>query len=560
MKELVKEIQNLRILNFRNPLSDKEIFQALVELNLSDKQASHLTAIDLFRLLELRTFYTPLARPNRAPITSNTQEETVIVHAAADSSDHRVDPNNTTVQETSRNQIDQTSIQTQRSESTAQTGSSTPHPKPNQQASTRVEQNDTIALSPIKHVENRETRTEPEKVARKVTFQTETEMASAPSELQRIYRDLRKLGYNHDDALEQAQIDAAGESTNNHRTAPPIAETCHEYPRQRLGAPNTDPSRPFQLARALSDIPYFSGMTDSAKFEVWLPSIEKAFKAYEIADDHAKIKALYNKLNPPALDYLDDFQKNNPIRGRVYANVIEFLRGRFPENTAQYRSEFKNCSRKIGETLGTFAWRLTKLFDRVHPTTDGDPRTREKFLINAFLEGLSSNLRKKLDKKLKRNPVENLTELVDLAEEFDTDDDDREEPLTRELINMIKEKSKPSDAQEMLRTMTEQMANTLKDVTSHFTQSLELITKKLDRQPSVRFSDRTSSGKPQDSKTPFCEFHKFPGHRTEDCVIKKKLANATCGLCSKRGHVAKFCREKSDESDNTVGYRRQSEN
>lgn len=103
LKELVKEIQNLRILNFRNPLSDKEIFQALVELNLSDKQASHLTAIDLFRLLELRTFYTPLARPNRAPITGNIQEETVIVHAAADSSDHRVDPNNTTVQETSRN-------------------------------------------------------------------------------------------------------------------------------------------------------------------------------------------------------------------------------------------------------------------------------------------------------------------------------------------------------------------------------------------------------------------------------------------------------------------------
>ena len=55
------------------------------------------------------------------------------------------------------------------------------------------------------------------------------------------------------------------------------------------------------------------------------------------------------------------------------------------------------------------------------------------------------------------------------------------------------------------------------------------------------------------------------GHKTEDCFIKKDLANVTCDVCGQKGHTAKFCQSgrrgranQADEDDRSVKSNRSS--
>ena len=282
-------------------------------------------------------------------------------------------------------------------------------------------------------------------------------MASNPTSL---LEQFLELGMSYPDALRHAQ--AAANIIPRTQTSQPRPQNTDLNFRNQPS--NTIQERPdydeldkgIKLTKAFRDIPYFSGMTDSVKFEAWLPIFEKILKTHRISDDQTKIDALYSKLNPPASDYLEDFLANNPVRRKSYANVIEFLITCFPENRQQYRKELHSCSRKEGETLEIFAWRVSKLIDRVLPSTADNPRIREEVRINSFLNGLSSHLQSKLEIRLKHKPVLTLSELVIIAERYD---------LTTFDVQAIKE----------------EMAN--------FKDKLDSIEKKAERQPSVKLNE-----------------------------------------------------------------------
>lgn len=86
-----------------------------------------------------------------------------------------------------------------------------------------------------------------------------------------------------------------------------------------------DPSL-LTTAKVLANIPNFSGISDIANFDFWLSKIETTLGSYGIFDDMTRVRAFAIKLQKTAIDYLNRYQKNNPIEGQnlsaILANVF----------------------------------------------------------------------------------------------------------------------------------------------------------------------------------------------------------------------------------------------